>query len=441
MEDLLDAARLVSEALPGDRGVPLVVRRHDLDPGERLELLAQNLIEQQPLLLLLDNFEDNLAPLEALEYLDALLRGGKARFEDVAVRIEKALEKKGVADPRAWLAARGGDFDVALAETVTLAADDVLLEGLLERLRLVPLAERLLLGAAVYRVAVEETALVWQVGDVPGLPRDPEPDPMPEVAAPAGFAQARAVLEELGLLAPVELAEGGRRFAVHRWTASRLAERAASEELEDTHRRAARYWRWHYAKAPQSREQDMLDLLEARHHHHQAGELAEATLVTEWVCSQLETWGAYRREEQLIHELLGWLPERSEKAAASYHHLGIIAQNRGDYDQALDGYRKSLLIKEELGNRAGMAKSYSNIGALFTERGEPAEAIPLNLRGLAIHLELGSPGVRINLHWLRRQREQLGDERFRAILSEHLDADSLAAVWEMIENVPGDARG
>ena len=39
-----------------------------------------------------------------LEYLDALLRGGQARFDDVAERMEGRLRDRGIADPAAWLA-------------------------------------------------------------------------------------------------------------------------------------------------------------------------------------------------------------------------------------------------------------------------------------------------------------------------------------------------
>jgi CHAT domain len=70
----------------------------------------------------------------ALEYLDALLRGGQAHFDDVTRRLSAALAARGIADPSRWCAAAGGDLDRALAETVTLATDDVLLEGLLARL-------------------------------------------------------------------------------------------------------------------------------------------------------------------------------------------------------------------------------------------------------------------------------------------------------------------
>ena len=66
-----------------------------------------------------------------LEYLDALLRGGAAVFPDVAARLETALDQRGITDPARWLRGVEGDLDRALAETVTLAADDILLDSLL----------------------------------------------------------------------------------------------------------------------------------------------------------------------------------------------------------------------------------------------------------------------------------------------------------------------
>jgi hypothetical protein len=62
-----------------------------------------------------------------LEYLDALLRGGTARFADVAERMERALTARGVTDPQAWMRGAGPTVDRALAEAVTLAVDDVVL--------------------------------------------------------------------------------------------------------------------------------------------------------------------------------------------------------------------------------------------------------------------------------------------------------------------------
>ena len=75
------------------------------------------------------------------------MRGGKARFLDVQSRLRKQLKAKGIADPAQWCADPGGGLDAALAETVTLAADDVLLDNLLARLDDQPLAHKLLIGA------------------------------------------------------------------------------------------------------------------------------------------------------------------------------------------------------------------------------------------------------------------------------------------------------
>ncbi len=124
----------------------------------------------------------------ALEYLDALLRGGKARFPEVEQRLKKALEKKGIADPARWRPDTAGGLDAALAETATLAADDVLLGTLLERLDAQPLARKLLFGAAVYRMPVDRAGLAFQVGEIVERPADPERQQR--------MARVRQVLEE-----------------------------------------------------------------------------------------------------------------------------------------------------------------------------------------------------------------------------------------------------
>ena len=67
-----------------------------------------------------------------LEYLDALLSGGTARYPDVTRRLNTAITGRLSGTNRGqWLAARTG-LDAALAETVALAADDVLLDDLLD---------------------------------------------------------------------------------------------------------------------------------------------------------------------------------------------------------------------------------------------------------------------------------------------------------------------
>ncbi len=65
--------------------------------------------------------------------------------------------------------------------------------------------------------------------------------------------------------------------------------------------------------------------------------------------------------------------------ATDYHQLGITAQDRGRLDEADDWYRKSLTIEEDLGNRPGMALSYTQLG-LAEKRGQPRQAMEWNIR-------------------------------------------------------------
>ncbi|MEO1085198.1 MAG: tetratricopeptide repeat protein, partial [Acidobacteriota bacterium] len=341
----------------------------------------------------------------ALEYLDALLRGGEARFPDVAEQLEKVLrERRNVQDPGAWVRDQGTDLDQALAATVTLATSDVLLERLLQGFTDRPLAWPLLLGASVYRLPVEKVALVWQVADEsPDLPGKGA-DTLPDVEEPEAFESALRVLERSGLVAGID--EGGtRRFTVHRWTADALARLASPEEREEADRRAARYWRWRVQTVSYS----LGEALEARFHHHQAGELDAAASVTDAVWQQLRTWGAYSREAQLLRETMAWFPDQGREAAAFAHRLGIVEQKRGAYDEALSWYRRSLAILEDLGDRSGLASSYHQLGMIEEDRGSYDEALSWYRRSLAIWEELGDrSGLAKSYHQLGRIEQERG---------------------------------
>jgi tetratricopeptide (TPR) repeat protein len=423
----------------------------------------------------------------ALEYLDALLRGGEARFGDMAERMEGALRARGVSRPRAWMRGARGDLDRALAEAVTLAVDDVLLAELLGRLEPVPGARRLLLGTSVYRLPVDEIGLKWQAGEELELPADPARDERrarldeaqaaaaregrspaleelgldPELVAriredwreamrpplrvPGGFEEALRALAELGLVAPLEGgADEERTYAVHRWTARALAAISEGRELVAAHRRAAGYWLWRVRVWPQSRERDVEQLVEARHHLHAAGDLDAAVDVTDAVVRQLDVWGAYGWEERLCLETLGWLPERSRQAAAYQHQLGIVAQGRGDYAAALDWYRRSLAVKEELGDRAGMSAGFHQLGVVAQQRGDYEAALDWYRRSLAIEEQLGdSASIAASYHQLGLVAQARGDydvalewyQRSLAISGELGNRGAMATSYHQLGNV------
>jgi len=394
-----------------------------------------------------------------LEYLDALLRGGQARFKDIEHRLKKALTQKGIGDPSQWYRGTRGNLDVALAEAVTLAADDVLLDTLLARLANVPLATELLLGVSVYRVPVDEIGVVWQVSEERETPSDSQRErrlaaisqraqdlqargkeatvenfglspqeleqwlsddreqQRPPLVVPDGIAQAWKALEELGLLAPVQRSEEeARLYTVHRWTAGALAKKTEyTDILRRTHQRAARYWRWRVCSIDQSRQQAVEDMLEARYHYHQAGQIDEAVEFTKGIISQLDTWGAWQRVQQLCRETLRWVQERPAVAKAFLNQLGNVAQHHGAYEEALTWYRKTLALTEEIGDREGLAISYYSIGTIAQRRGAYDEALIWHRKSLTIWEELDNhAGMANSYHQLGMLAQQKGacDEAF-----------------------------
>ena len=393
----------------------------------------------------------------SLEYLDALLSGGNARYPDVTARLDAAIGQRlnGIQRDQ-WLAAHAS-LDAALAETVTLAVDDVLLDDLLTQLGQVPGAVGLLLGISVYRQPVDNNAVLFQAGqpdpsaeNIPdrqgayehitsilaaaGIPVDdslnlddlPEEvraqlgphlaeldrPPVPPVRSAPGLQQQLAACQTASLLTSSE-EDGQPRFFVHRWTATELAARTAGEPgsvLAEAHRRAAGYWQWRVKAWPQDKAADVHDRLEARYHLLQAGDTEAAGQVTESVCSQLQTWGAWDQETSLIHDTLTWLPEDSSRRGAHIHHLGMLAQMRGDYAEAARQYQRSLDIDERLGDQAGVATSYHNLGALAQERGDYEEAARQYQRSLDINERLGNQaGMAASYHELGILAQNRGD--------------------------------
>jgi hypothetical protein len=78
---------------------------------------------------------------------------------------------------------------------------------------------------------------------------------------------------------------------------------------------------------------------------------------------------------------------------------------------------------------------------LYTTRGIPDAAVYWNLRGLLIHLELHSPEIRIDLHWLAQQRQQLGETRFFGLLREQLSEKDAQTILRLLDDFASSAQG
>ena len=68
----------------------------------------------------------------------------------------------------------------------------------------------------------------------------------------------------------------------------------------------------------------------------------------------------------------------------------------------------------------------------------PEGKVPYNISALAIRLELESPEASIDLFWLGRQRQEVGEEGFAQILGNLLDADSAQFVIDALNSAQNE---
>ena len=93
--------------------------------------------------------------------------------------------------------------------------------------------------------------------------------------------------------------------------------------------------------------------------------------------------------------------EQRSRIAVTFHDLGNTVLLQGRVEEAREWHRKSLAIKEELGDRSGVAGSYHQLAMAAMYAGRPAEAERLHRQALAIRKELGDrPGMASSYHEL-----------------------------------------
>jgi hypothetical protein len=66
----------------------------------------------------------------------------------------------------------------------------------------------------------------------------------------------------------------------------------------------------------------------------------------------------------------------------------------------------------------------SQLGALRTLQGKPEQGLSYSARSWRARRQAGSPDLAIDLQWLGRQRETLGDARFEHLVGEVLKSET-----------------
>jgi tetratricopeptide (TPR) repeat protein len=93
--------------------------------------------------------------------------------------------------------------------------------------------------------------------------------------------------------------------------------------------------------------------------------------------------------------------------AKVYSNLGNVYTIRGDLDRAKAMYQKALEINEAMSRKEGMAINYANLANIYKTRGDLDRAKVMYSKALALFQQLGakreSAQVRQALDALRRQ--------------------------------------
>jgi tetratricopeptide (TPR) repeat protein len=105
----------------------------------------------------------------------------------------------------------------------------------------------------------------------------------------------------------------------------------------------------------------------------------------------------YRRDFDTQETILHRLKDHYEHAgddrnlAVALHQLGVIAQERRQWEEAERWYRQSLAIKERLGDEHGQAITLHQLGSIAEERGNVADAVQFYERAETLFSRLNDP--------------------------------------------------
>ncbi|MES2284560.1 MAG: tetratricopeptide repeat protein [Bacteroidota bacterium] len=85
--------------------------------------------------------------------------------------------------------------------------------------------------------------------------------------------------------------------------------------------------------------------------------------------------------------------------ASALNNIGYVYKQKGDIPKALEWYKKGLKIREEIGDKYGIANSINNIGRIYNTQGDNNKAIECYYKSLKIQNDIGDKqGASISLN-------------------------------------------
>ncbi|MGA1840555.1 MAG: CHAT domain-containing protein [bacterium] len=135
---------------------------------------------------------------------------------------------------------------------------------------------------------------------------------------------------------------------------------------------------------------NMDDLSRAVYHLRGARQFDRMADLITYYARELDLKG-YWDESLYLHNIILEESGNVEKRypGIAYNNIGLIYDNKGEWDKALDYYLKSENIRIEVGDRAGLATTYNNIGLIYDNKGEWDKALDYYLKSENIRIEVG----------------------------------------------------
>lgn len=134
--------------------------------------------------------------------------------------------------------------------------------------------------------------------------------------------------------------------------------------------------------------------IDERELRRREGDLLLQSGIIHWYKGSLEKALEFHQRSLDIREELG----NRRGIADSLNNLALVYQSKGDYDTAADYHNRSLRIREDLGSRTDIASSFNNLGNVYALRGDVSRALEYHGRSLRIREELGNKqGIAMSL--------------------------------------------
>ncbi len=83
--------------------------------------------------------------------------------------------------------------------------------------------------------------------------------------------------------------------------------------------------------------------------------------------------------------------KKNIKMAICYNNLGLDASTLGDYDKAMELFKKSLAIRKKLGDKAGMGRCYHNMSAVAQASGDSGKMRDCACKAIRVFDDIGVP--------------------------------------------------